>query len=179
MPTKKELEQEVSRLELVIAQQSKVVGKLSKKFGVTVNLPWAPHGSNSGHAPYIKPNGSDKDVWRYKVLPIIISVIEKHGTERSHDLGTFTESFLDLHEGFRGGEKSLVIPKEIADMLIDFMNAAADFAREAHAQGIREGSSLLLQLAHNQTTISDYEDRIGREQALDVQAHNRYRRRKY
>lgn len=179
MKTKLELEQEIERLNGIVREQSKALGKMTNKIGVTISLPAWAHGANSGSAPYIKPDGSNDDVWRHKVLPIITKALTKQGIEFGHELGAFGGSSLDLHEGHYGCEKSCVVPELIADILIEFMNAAADFAREAHAQGIREGTSLLKQLANGTITASSYEDQIAQEQACDVQAHNRYRKRRH
>lgn len=173
MATKAELEAQIASLEATIREQGRTLAALSSASAMEVRLPWKGYGGNRGSAPLIKSKGFD-DVWLQKVLPLVVKAILKHGT-LSTIHGCSHKSETDLNDSIYASGDRYIIPAIAGEILLELLNAAAEFGRLCYSDGVREGSNILKQLADGKITEENYEDRVAREKAIDTQDHKRYR----
>jgi hypothetical protein len=171
MKTKAELEQQVMALKAQVERQYETIRRLSGDEGIVVQFSGDAFAGFA--APYVKADG--KDAWRDGVMPVIARVIREHGIPHNPVDGFACEPRLDLGRGIYGRMDSFVVPRVAGLMLIDLINAAADFGRKCYAQGVQVGSDVLAQLARGEISQDEYEDRIAREKAQDMQAHRKAR----
>lgn len=179
MKTKAQLEERITQLEDRCRRQEEALKALSKEAGVQVLMGGR---FNSGSAPYVKPAGApvlSDDVWNSRVMPVVAAAIRQHGVLVQNDEGFSHESYLDLGRGIYGRSERIVIPRLAGEMIVGLLNAAADFGRECYAAGIRQGTSILKQLAEGKISEDEFEDRVAREKALDAQSHKKYQLNKH
>lgn len=162
MPTKQELEAEINRLKGVINEQRRALEAVHDR-GVTVIMPppGGEHNSDIGTAPHLAFNKSN---WRGLVLKPVMAVLRQHGVKDGmHIPGAPAE--LRLSDGYLSSGERWHLPTLTAVLVTDLLNDLAEFTSACYVAGLKDGTSLLKQLAQGELTVSELEERLALEEA--------------
>lgn len=173
MPTKAELEAEITVLQNTIQKQSKALTELSQQECVRIHLPVWEHHALTGGAPNIKDD-SGIDLWREQVMPAITKVIEELGVS-TNTPGACASPTIRLHESSYREPKNFIVPRIVGEFICSFLNAAATFGKVCYARGVEQGTELLISLAQDKITLTDLEDSVKLENKIKTNSEGKFR----
>lgn len=162
MATKKELEDRIASLERMCREQRKALDNFGQASGMEITLPAAEHHTAKGDSPYVRDSALQN-----KLIPLIGKALEKRAVNEKTCGGASCRYDLSLHDEYlcRPGP-TFIVPAIWGEVMVDILDAAAEFGRECYAKGHTEGSNLLRRFVANEITVDEFDDSVDRERAI-------------